>query len=183
MRLFAAIQPPEFVVDNLARALARFTAGPQGRRNPWQPAGNWHLTLAFYGEVPDDALPDLVQRLAHAATTTAPLALRLAGSGTFRDKVAWIGLSGDTDAVTGLMADLAPAAGRGGAGPDFPVPHITISRWAHHPNVQAALRQLADYEGPLWVADQVVLLASQLGAGQAGHSRYAEVASAPLLGL
>ncbi|MDR1823846.1 MAG: RNA 2',3'-cyclic phosphodiesterase [Bifidobacteriaceae bacterium] len=183
MRLFAAIVPPEYVLDNLARSLSRFTDGPQGRRNPWQPAQNWHLTLAFYGDVPDDALDSQVERLAHAAAVSAPATLRLAGCGTFRDKVAWIGLAGDTGPVTELMAALAPANARPGGGPDFPVPHLTISRWANHPNVKAALRQLADYEGPEWTADAIVLLESRLGAGPAGHSRYEELASAPLLAL
>ncbi|NEC36497.1 2'-5' RNA ligase family protein, partial [Streptomyces rubrogriseus] len=83
MRLFAAVLPPEDVTAALAAEVAvlRGLPGADGLR--WTGRPGWHLTLAFYGEVDDDVVPDLSARLERAAHRTAPFELALRGGGQF----------------------------------------------------------------------------------------------------
>ncbi|WP_449064672.1 RNA 2',3'-cyclic phosphodiesterase [Planomonospora algeriensis] len=96
MRLFVALLPPRPVRDELARALAPHHGHwPQLR---WTDPDNWHLTLAFLGEVAEELLPALQTRLARAASRYEPMALAFAGAGAFpsarRSRVFWAGLHG-----------------------------------------------------------------------------------------
>ena len=64
MRLFAAVIPPDEVVEDLDAFLApRREAGPFR----WTLPEQWHLTLAFMPDVEERRLDDLVERLARAA--------------------------------------------------------------------------------------------------------------------
>jgi RNA 2',3'-cyclic 3'-phosphodiesterase len=51
VRLFAALIPPESVLDEIERAFAPYRGGPPALR--WTARDTWHVTLAFYGEVDD----------------------------------------------------------------------------------------------------------------------------------
>lgn len=122
MRLFAALLPPGRVLDGpdgLAGAVDGLRTAEGADRLRWTDRDNWHITLAFYGEVPDTALPGLQARLAHAARRSGPLRLRIAGAGRFGDRTLWAGVAGaDEDVpVPGEQgrAD-APSAGRAGDG-------------------------------------------------------------------
>ena len=108
MRLFAAVLPPRPVLDHLERALVSVRGGtdPQDSRGAlrWTPDHQRHLTLAFYGEVPDGSLEDLVSALSAVARTTDPFAVSLRGAGLFDRRTLWIGCAGDTQALTALTA-------------------------------------------------------------------------------
>ena len=69
MRLFAAIWPPEDVLDHLDLALASVRGAPSGLSSAvrWSARETWHLTAAFYGDVPDGAVPGLTADLAARA--------------------------------------------------------------------------------------------------------------------
>ncbi|WP_343245084.1 2'-5' RNA ligase family protein, partial [Streptomyces sp. SID14478] len=59
MRLFAAVLPPQEAVAELGRAVDRL-APADGLR--WTGRPGWHLTLAFYGDVPEAGVPELAER-------------------------------------------------------------------------------------------------------------------------
>jgi 2'-5' RNA ligase len=140
VRLFVAVRPPVDVLAHLARTLAR------------PPAPTWHLTLAFLGEVDDDA--PLAGPLADVAARRPPFSLALAGSGRFGPAV-WVGVTGDVPALAGLAADVAAACG---LGDDRPYrPHLTVARGRLDPAA------LASYAGPSWTVDRLVLVRSVLG--------------------
>lgn len=70
MRLFVAVWPPPGAVDELGRALVDVRAAvPQLR---WTIPEQWHVTLAFLGEVADDRRPELERRLARVAARHPP---------------------------------------------------------------------------------------------------------------
>ena len=62
MRLFAAAWPPAGVRRSLARLPRPDVPGLR-----WTTTDQWHVTLAFYGEVPEEELPALAGPLGRAA--------------------------------------------------------------------------------------------------------------------
>jgi 2'-5' RNA ligase len=71
VRLFAAVWPPDSVLAALAG-----TSLPPASGLRWTPPERWHVTLAFYGEVPTHEVSDLTAALADGvgAVRTAPVA-------------------------------------------------------------------------------------------------------------
>jgi 2'-5' RNA ligase len=118
VRLFAAIRPPECVLESLEAELDR-VRGPArfDRALRWTARELWHLTLAFYG---DDDLESRSSWLRERVAGHGPLTLSLAGAGTFRG-VLWGGVSEDVDELTALAEDV------GGGGGRRYHPHVTLA--------------------------------------------------------
>ncbi|TGZ09055.1 hypothetical protein E5Z02_17350, partial [Streptomyces rhizosphaericola] len=91
-RLFAAILPPPSAVAELRAAVAPLRTLSGARDLRWTRPEDWHVTLAFYGEVPDeDVRPELEARLGRAAHRTEPIRLRVHGAGHFGGRALWAG--------------------------------------------------------------------------------------------
>ena len=75
MRLFVALTPPAAALADVDAALdpAR-TLQPELR---WIPVERWHLTLAFYGEVPDESLAGVVAMVERKLSRRPLSALRV----------------------------------------------------------------------------------------------------------
>ncbi|MDR1394097.1 MAG: 2'-5' RNA ligase family protein [Bifidobacteriaceae bacterium] len=190
MRLFCAIRPPAEALDHLSAALGSVLRPSLGRRSPLQPRGNWHITLAFYGELADGAVPQLVAELTERLGPIAPFALELRGAGRFGRGVGWIGLGGQmerfnqarTAALTaGQSCSVDPPAAPDTRHPASH-PHLTITRSAGRPALADALQAMACYLGPSWLVRQAVLVRSELGGGPGGHALYEPMATIPLAG-
>lgn len=206
MRLFAALLPPRAAVAELAAAVHVLRALPGADGLRWTHRADWHLTLAFYGEVAEPLLPELTERLARAALHGRPLGLRLAGAGQFGDRALWAGVGGATaldgdggaDSSLTRLAGAAATAGRrsgiegvGGETADRPErrfrAHLTLAR-ASRSSVPPG--GLAPYVGALdgffgepWTAGELVLLRSQLpasGAGEDEQPHYETLSAWPL---
>jgi len=87
VRAFVAVVPPAEALAELDAVVAPLCAARPELR--WTPASQWHLTLAFLGEIDEDLLPDLGERLARAARRHPPMPLALGGGGRFGDRVLW----------------------------------------------------------------------------------------------
>ncbi len=87
VRAFVALVPPAGALAELEAAVAPVRAAHPGLR--WTPPAQWHLTLAFLGEIDEGVLPELTGRLARAARRHPPAPLALAGGGRFGDRVLW----------------------------------------------------------------------------------------------
>ncbi|GGX63269.1 RNA 2',3'-cyclic phosphodiesterase [Streptomyces minutiscleroticus] len=131
MRLFAAVLPPPDVTDELAAAVARARRLPGADGLRWTGRPGWHLTLAFYGEVGEEAVAPLAERLARAARRTDPFELALRGGGAFGGRALWTGVTGDVPALR-LLAGRAEAAARRAGLPMEEHrryrPHLTLAR-------------------------------------------------------
>lgn len=194
MRLFAALVPPVEATEDLEAFLdPRLVAAPQDRSWRWAAVEQWHVTLAFYGEVPEARVDDLVERLVAAAARRRPPEVAVADGGAFPDalsaKVLWLGLRGsgpdpaaDLLEVERLATGCRAAASRVGVRVDGRTftPHLTLARMRYPQDVVRWLRVLDTYQGPPWVADRVTLLASYLGQGASRRPRYEAVAEIPL---
>jgi 2''-5'' RNA ligase len=113
--MFVALPLPEAVKDDLAEFLEpRQEAGPALR---WTLPAQWHVTLAFLGEVVDRHTDELSERLQRAASRRNPLVLRVAGAGAFphagHAKVLWAGLEHDGEELMRLAGG-GPGRRRGG---------------------------------------------------------------------
>ncbi|AUA13055.1 2',5' RNA ligase family [Streptomyces malaysiensis subsp. malaysiensis] len=192
MRLFAAVLPPDVAVAELAARVEALRALPGADGLRWTEREGWHFTLAFYGEVAEEVLPELHTRLARAAHRHHPHELRLAGGGRFDDRVVWVGVDGDSEAMRRL-ADSAEAGGRRAGVPmdrHRPYhPHLTIARArtrsAHHrPTTGLApyVDGLADFASQEWTVGELSLVRSHPpDPGVPGRQpRYEAIAAWPL---
>ncbi|MFP3992776.1 RNA 2',3'-cyclic phosphodiesterase, partial [Streptomyces sp. E11-3] len=131
MRLFAAVLPPDPAIAELAAEVRTLHALPGADRLRWTERENWHFTLAFMGEVPDEALPALAERLARAAHRTDPFGLNLRGGGRFGDRALWVGAAGELGVLRRLAERADAAARKAGVAMEGPprrfTPHLTVA--------------------------------------------------------
>jgi len=186
MRMFAALVPP-------AAALTDLDAFLEPRREVapfrWTSIDQVHVTLAFYADVEDRRLDELVERLGRAAARRTAPDTAISGGGAFPDvrraRVVWAGLdlddAGRTE-VDRLATGCRAAASRAGVAVDGQRfrPHLTVARTGRPTEVTSWVRLLDGYAGPRWTADRVHLVASHLGEGPRGRPRYETVAELPL---
>ncbi|GAA3119276.1 hypothetical protein GCM10020254_77900 [Streptomyces goshikiensis] len=92
VRVFIALAPPDDAKEELARALGpAYDAYPRMR---WNRIEDWHITLAFLGELPVGAVALLRPPLADLAATRRPVHLAMHGGGHFDERVLWSGIEG-----------------------------------------------------------------------------------------
>ena len=199
MRLFAAINPPEAVFDHLETALSMLGEPPaapmradrrqHGRarraalRSPWTPREGWHITLAFFGDVPGGVVPELEEAISTAVTDVEPFDLQLTGAGTFRSTVTWVGVGGQTQPLVRLMRALAVVRDEHTLTPDHRErnrAHLTISRAGATVDSAHIAHALAIYRGPEWEVESIDLIESELGAGAQGRPTYPTRRTFPL---
>jgi 2'-5' RNA ligase len=151
MRLFVSLRPAPAAVADLSAALA----GARTSR-----PDQWHVTLAFLGELASDR--PLHQGLRTAAAAHESFTLSLQGSGSF-GRSTWVGVGGEVAALRALQADVAAACRVAGVPLEERPhrPHLTVGRLP--PAV------LQSYQGPLWPVTEIELVRSVLGKG-AAHS-------------
>ena len=187
MRLFVAVVPPEPVLTDLATAVAELRRHPSvDERFRWSVLAQWHLTLAFLGEVDDTVRPELERRLARAAKRHPALRLVVEGGGGFGSarnaRVLWAGIGGDVRPLRDLARSVAAAARRTGIDVNEGRfrPHLTLARLPESTDVRPLVEVLSSYSGPPWQAHNVELVQSHLGQGEGRRSRYETVGSWPL---
>ncbi len=187
MRAFAALPLPADLRDALRQACLPLKQADGALR--WGDPDQWHVTLAFYGEVPDDRVAALVEHLRRRARRVAPLPLHLSGSGSFgspgRAQVLWLRVAGDDSGVDRALERLAGSARAAGrkVGLD-----VAERRWTAHLTLARARRPV-DLEGvhaalgvlpPLhWTASALHLVRSDLGAAPGGSARHTALARLP----
>ena len=200
-RLFVALPLPDNAVADLAEVVSDLNIARRGAPSRPGAAGrkassgrlvrseNWHLTLAFLGEVPADRCAETAEAIAAAAREAGPMRLCVSGGGRFgrgRYSVVYAGLDGDVAALVdfvhriraGLIADGLPVDQKQYR------PHVTLARPGDRvTNQQAAqdLLTLRRYYGPSWTANEVVLYKSDF-CKVGTQPDYTRVASAPLGG-
>ncbi|MEU4262761.1 RNA 2',3'-cyclic phosphodiesterase [Streptomyces argenteolus] len=176
VRVFIALAPPDHAKEELARQLRpAYGTHPHMR---WNRIEDWHITLAFLGELPAGTVALLRRPLAGLAARRRPLCLALRGSGTFDDRVLWSGIGGDLDALHMLAADVRSAViSSGVAFEDRPLrPHLTLARARRGDGTSAAeiAGRLAGFTGRRWPAERLHLVGSNTGRGR-GPIHYRDI--------
>ncbi len=181
MRVFFAVELPEPLRRTLADGLA-----PLRRLLPparWVRPESLHVTLKFLGELEDRVVERLQQDAALALQQVKPVTVALAGGGFFpssrRPRVAWVG--GEAAGIEGWAGRLEQCAWRHGVPTEergFSL-HLTLARlerpWGNEA-VERFLQEVAGWRLPPFVAREVVLFRSQLGAGGARYQALARLA-------
>jgi 2'-5' RNA ligase len=180
MRLFAAVVLPEDVVTDLDAALADH----RDELLAWTLPEQWHITLAFYGQVADERVPSLKARLTRAAKRYPVLSLALDGAGRFDERTLWVGCTGDVATLRDI-ARAAVAAGRrvGAASADDAFrfrAHVTLARTRRPVDLRPYVAALNAYKSRSWTVDAVSLVRSHLGAAAERRSRYETLSTHPL---
>ncbi|NHM14727.1 RNA 2',3'-cyclic phosphodiesterase [Xiamenia xianingshaonis] len=129
MRTFIALELPEAFVDEVAGMARALGGAVEGR---FAPRENYHLTLAFLGDVDDATTQQAMGALDEACARAVPVRLAADGLGKFgraSDATLWLGIAEDD----GLMA-LAASVREGLASRRVPFdpkpfkPHVTLAR-------------------------------------------------------
>lgn len=187
MRLFVALMPPEEAVEDLDTFL-EVRRGAAGFR--WATRDQFHVTLAFLGDVVEWRLEELVSRLERAAARRTAFEAAIVGGGAFpnpaRAKVIWAGVSPTSEAGRVELPRLATGARAAAAKSGIEVdgsrfrPHVTLARLGVPADVSNWVRLLDAYRGPIWPAATISLVESHLGEGPRGRPRYEVLAELPL---
>lgn len=162
-----ALAPPDDAKDELARALQPAYAGYPLLR--WNRIEDWHITLAFLGEIPSTAVPLLRSVLAGRAASQPALQLGLRGGGHFDGRLLWSGIDGDLEGLHLLAADVRELVKS--CGTDFvdrPLrPHLTLARARRGDaaSVPQAAAGLTGFVGRRWQAGHLHLVGSNIGRG------------------
>lgn len=135
-RLFVALEIPEIVAD----ALSTIQSGIEGAR--WLPIENFHLTLAFIGDVDRHAFAAAVDAL--SGVDAPAFDMRLSGIGLFGDRRKPYSLWADVKpapALTHLQAKVETALRRAGFSLEKRKfkPHVTLAYLKNGSHDAAAL--------------------------------------------
>ncbi|THA86664.1 RNA 2',3'-cyclic phosphodiesterase [Streptomyces sp. A0592] len=167
VRVFIALAPPDDAKEELARALRPAYAAYPGMR--WNRIEDWHITLAFLGELPVGTVPLLRPPLAELAAARRPLELALSGGGHFDERVLWSGLDGDLDGLHLLASEVRAVVEECGVPfEDRPLrPHLTLARTRRNDPacVVEAAAGLGAFSGRRWRTARLHLVGSNIGRG------------------
>ncbi len=146
IRCFLAInfsEPVKAQIKSLQESLARSGADVR-----WVRPEGVHLTLKFFGQVPEQKIPLIAETTSQIAQTIAPFVLEFFDLGAFpsfrRPKVIWIGLRGDLKSLIELQKGLEQAYTTLGFPPEKRpfVPHVTLGRVKSPKRIQRLQEQM-----------------------------------------
>jgi RNA 2',3'-cyclic 3'-phosphodiesterase len=154
IRAFLAIELPDAWRPGLVQVQGELKRSRADVR--WVQAGNIHLTLKFFGNVPDDEIEPLAQAARTAAEEEAPFQLKATIAGAFPSprapRVVWLGLGGDVLPLTRLYQGLEKAFAAQGYPPEGRAfhPHLTLGRVKSPANRDRLAKLLATLPPPDW---------------------------------
>lgn len=164
LRLFAAVVPPATVLDALDAVVEPRRDADANLR--WVSRPNWHLTLAFFGDVPDDRIEPLHEALAGVAGH--PFTVTLDGAGSFPNpaaaKVLYQAVSAGSEEVRALSRRVRTAADRVAVPSDNAkhVPHLTLARLRRPAAAIRWLRIVDSFVAQSFTVDEFTLFRSDL---------------------
>jgi len=174
MRLFAGIPVPEPALGELRVIMASLREQEWPVR--WTGNEGLHLTLKFYGSVPDDQLPLISRALATSAEDCGPIPLTCSGLGHFPPgrmvQVIWAGVD-----APGALELLQDRIERASEALGFPLegrpfrPHVTLGRVKTGAKLSATdLEKFPVLADIPFLADRLVLFESRPTSGGSAYT-------------
>jgi RNA 2',3'-cyclic 3'-phosphodiesterase len=169
IRAFLAIELPDNWRPGLALVQGELKRSRADVR--WVAPGNIHLTLKFFGNVPDDEIEPLALAAREAAAEAAPLQLKATSAGAFPSpnapRVVWLGLGGDLVPLTQLYYRLEKAFAALNYPPETRAfnPHLTLGRVKSPANRERLAKMLAKMpplNWPAFTVQELILFQSVL---------------------
>jgi 2'-5' RNA ligase len=174
VRLFAALELSESALEAASAWWREAKPYLVTNRLREMPRENWHLTLAFFGEVEGRDYNPLALALEECAAVSQPMKLHFSGFGAFpslhRPRVFWIGVrQGEKDRELRRLAGCCRRAGyanvRKQTGKSTPFQgHITLARYRSSPPPLSleSLSVLPEVPVIDWQVDRLCLIRSTL---------------------
>jgi 2'-5' RNA ligase len=169
IRCFLAIDLPDSLRPQLALVQGELKKSNADVR--WVAVGNIHLTLKFFGNVPDNEIDPLIQAAREVARQQAPLQLQVTQAGAFpgtkNPRVIWLGLGGDLLLLAQMYHQLEKAFAALGHLPEGRPfnPHLTLGRVkspANRHRLGLALEKLPPLNWPPFMVSEIILFKSTL---------------------
>lgn len=182
IRTFIAVDPSEEVLRRLADRIRVLEKQTKGFR--WVRPEGIHLTLKFLGEIEEETVTAVDDRLGQLTPSFETIPLEASGIGFFpgpdRPHIVWVGLQGEIGRLVALQSQVAKAV------QDLPVkpeeartftPHLTLARI---PNFRAAsgvsvvLKTAPEASFGKFIVDRLFLYKSRLTPQGAKYTKLKE---------
>ena len=169
IRCFLAVDLPDSLRPQLALVQGELKKSHADVR--WVAVGNIHLTLKFFGNVPEDDLMALAQAAREAAAQEEPFQLQVTIAGAFPNmkspRVIWLGLGGDVIPLAQMYQQLEQAFAALGHLPEGRAfaPHLTLGRVkspANRHRLAMALEKLPPLNWRPFQVNEIILFKSTL---------------------
>ena len=176
LRLFVAVDVPEAHRRSIDTAISSLKAElPEAR---WSRADSWHLTLKFFGEVAEDDVPALTDRIREATSGVGNVESRLEDMGAFpstrRARVLWVGVADPESRLSALASAIEQQCG-------YPPErrfraHLTVARFKTPRPVDAVIGRHGPFgwDRSEFLIEKATLLRSVLGRAGATYLPIAE---------
>ena len=181
IRAFLALDPPEEILREIGRIQDRLRKLIHGDLRWVRPEGI-HLTLKFFGDVPENAVADISAVAGPAAAAVGPFELAIGGTGVFPDpsrpRVVWLGMNGEVAQLATFQQGLERALREIGFPPEERPfrPHLTLGRIKSPKGLTGlteALEKEKTYTAGLFTASVLSLFQSELTPRGAVYTRLA----------
>lgn len=153
MRCFIAIDLPEEIKRQIGNVIN--LAAPLSKDIKWVPYENIHMTLKFLGEVKEDTLPEIEQKLRDICSVHAPFSISVRGTGAFPNEknpnVIWIGVD-KSDRLKSLYLDIDNSLSEAGFEKESRKhsPHLTIGRVKNRKDILQVMNGLNEFKSKLF---------------------------------
>ncbi|BCR06166.1 RNA 2',3'-cyclic phosphodiesterase [Desulfuromonas versatilis] len=173
IRSFVAIPLPETLTREAAQLGSKLSGELRGIS--WVKPEAMHLTLRFFGDIPEESLEKIGKVMLSVGSLHAPFHMEVGGLGAFpsasRARVFWLGIE-----ASSALADLHTALEAGFSDIDMPgdgrpfTPHLTLGRNRGRPlPAREILEKYADFSCGSVTVDRIVLFESRLHPTGARH--------------
>lgn len=169
IRCFLAVDLPDSLRPQLALVQGELKKSRADVR--WVAVGNIHLTLKFFGNVPEAEIDPLTEAAREAAAQQTPFQLQVTAAGAFPNmkspRVIWLGLGGDVIPLAQMYHKLEKAFAALGHLPEGRAfnPHLTLGRVkspANRHRLAMALEKLPPLNWPPFQVNEIILFRSTL---------------------
>ncbi len=179
MRSFIAIAVPPAIKSSIDGVIRSISGDVRGIR--WVSTENIHLTLKFLGDVSDDLVSDIENRLKLIGKRYQPFSTGIRGAGAFPNfknpNVLWLGVE-VSDQLGALFRDIDATLSEIGFEKDSRrfSPHLTIGRVKDRHNIGRVLNELSTYKDAFFGTieiREILLMKSVLKPSGAEYSKAA----------
>lgn len=185
IRSFVAIHVPSELLERILCVQRELQRVAKTEAVRWTPLEQMHVTLKFFGNVPNERLSALEIALAEAVIGSAPFSLSLEGFGCFpsarNPSVFWAGLVGQVEALKQLQARIEARTNCFASHEENREfhPHLTVGRAKNRGpesrRVADALEKFRLAKMGQWTVSEIALMRSKLSPKGAIHTQLAVV--------